>query len=406
VEWWGKCTFLFLCLAIALLGVGRVEIPLLDLSFSARSVSRNTFVLWLLWKLLLWIRHGRDGLVWQREMVPLPLLFFVAFVTFSLFPFFRESRDYSYFILSVIHYMIVVDVFSQGHRPRILLCILGIAPGFLFIRGVLADPSVLSLESMMRLGYPLKHPNITGFLYSMTIPVSLAVIFNEKRWLRRLGGLSLGAQLLGLIFTYSRGAWLGWAASMLFLGISVKEYKKALLVLLLGLAILLTIPPLRNRLLSLTNPLEDLAINFRIIFIKEAITVGIENPILGVGYNRYKQIEALEELHSRTPDIKIPIPNHAHNAYADLFAKTGLLGLGAFLWLLSEALYRILRIANKEQEERTRLVQIGIASALIAFIVTGLGEVPFHHHETRLYFFTLLALIYLYLRAGQSSQRL
>jgi hypothetical protein len=29
-------------------------------------------------------------------------------------------------------------------------------------------------------------------------------------------------------------------------------------------------------------------------------------------------------------------------------------------------------------------------------MVTGLGDVPFYHHETRICFFTLLALAYLY----------
>jgi hypothetical protein len=37
-----------------------------------------------------------------------------------------------------------------------------------------------------------------------------------------------------------------------------------------------------------------------------------------------------------------------------------------------------------------------MGAAWIAFVVTGLGDVPYYHHEIRILFFTLLALTHLY----------
>ena len=46
-------------------------------------------------------------------------------------------------------------------------------------------------------------------------------------------------------------------------------------------------------------------------------------------------------------------------------------------------------------ENAAEYSQLGIAAAWIAFAVTGLGDVPFYHHEIRILFFTLLALTHL-----------
>jgi hypothetical protein len=48
-----------------------------------------------------------------------------------------------------------------------------------------------------------------------------------------------------------------------------------------------------------------------------------------------------------------------------------------------------------------RFTYIGLFASLIAFIVGGLNDVPLYHHETRIFFFTLLGLIHL--RFGESA---
>ena len=78
--------------------------------------------------------------------------------------------------------------------------------------------------------------------------------------------------------------------------------------------------------------------------------------------------------------------------YVELFAETGALGLSAFLWLLGHGLYRVLSKA-RHVEGTNRILWFGIAASWVAFAVTGIGDVPFYHHDVRILFFTLLALI-------------
>jgi hypothetical protein len=47
---------------------------------------------------------------------------------------------------------------------------------------------------------------------------------------------------------------------------------------------------------------------------------------------------------------------------------------------------------------------IGLAASWVGAIVTGLGDVPFYHHETRIFFFSLFALARLYDSSGDRER--
>ena len=394
VEWCGKCLFIFLSISIVLLGVGHFELPLPGAQFSAWSVSRTVFFFWLIWKLFVWFRSGQRRSSLATNSVRLPLLIFLAVVTVSLLPTFRNSGDYRYFFFGCMHYLMVLDLFSAGNRTRLLLLLLALAPGFLVVRGILYDSSFLDLSRMIRFGYPLDHPNTAGYLFSMSIPLALGVVASETGRLRNLGVLSLALQGIGLVLTYSRGAWMASAASLLFIGVAAKRYKQVLSLLILAAFVFVLATPLKERFFSLMNPQGDDAINYRIRLMKDSFRLGVDHPVLGIGYGRGRLKESLRETYKGTINETNPIW-HAHNVYIELFAETGLLGLGAFLWLLSDSIYRTLQKAFHEQEPAMRIIHCAVLAALVAFMVAGLGDVPFYHHETRIYFFSLLALMHL-----------
>lgn len=395
---WEQTVFLFGCVAIGFLGVGRVEISILNSRLSSWSVSRTVFFFWLIWKLLVWIQYGWAALEWRRIAFPHALLFFFVFVTASLFPYFRQPGDYRYLLFGFFHYIVVADLFSRDHRPSLLLVLLGVIPGFLLARGLASDPSVFNLSRAVRFGYPLDHPNTAGYLFSMGIPLSLAAIVNWKGWIRGLSQFSLGAQLTGLVLTYSRGAWLGSLVSLLSLALVERRLIKAVaflaLVVLLGLLIL---HPVRDRLVSLFDVMQDPNVAWRMDVMVNTVSAGMERPFLGAGYGREHLRSALAQ---KYPDFfqQRFIP-HSHNMYTELFCGAGFLGLGTFLWLLVSTLVHLFHEAMREEIKERKIVLCCLAASLLAFMVCGLGDVPFYHHETRIFFFTLLALISLHLPA-------
>jgi len=363
---------------------------------SAWSVSRTTLGFWVILKLVFLFRHGWPGISRAALLPWVPLASFFAIVTLSLLPDFRSAGDYRYLVFAFAHAVMVVDVFADTGRQRWLLLIMAVSPLVFVVRGFIDAPEVFSFALTYRFDYPLDHANTAGYLLAMSIPLCLYVVQVERGWRRWLTALSCLGQILALLLTYSRGAWLGWSAAMFFFGVATRQWKCLMVTLVVAATCVAALPSLRQRVVSVARPYSDLAIGERLQVLKGAIRLGMDHPILGVGYGRGRLKQELRRSYQDEFSKDIPIW-HAHNVYAELLAETGLLGLGAFIWLIVSTLQRLLRSALARSSYE-RLVGFTIAAAWTAAAVAGLGDVPFYHHEPRVFFFTLFALAYLYCR--------
>jgi O-antigen ligase len=394
----GKVVFFFLCASIALLGIGPLKVPFLELPFRSWSVSRTTFFFWLIWKLLVWLRTKRAPLTLNLTSVSIPLLVFAAWVTASLFPVFASLGDYRYFIFAVGHYLMIIDVFNDSRRQSLLYLLLGLTPGVLLVRGVIADPAILQFDLTARFAYPLAHANPAGNLFSMSIPLCLAIILSSRKWLRPIAVVSVAAQFGALILTFSRTAWIATCASLLSIGVGERKLRIYITILgVAGLAAFGLSNELRDRLWSLTHTSDDPLVVWRGEVAVLAISIGLDHPFIGNGYGRRNLRAALNK---QFPEFAAQgyIP-HSHNLYSELIAGVGFLGLAIFIWLLASAAVQLLRrISMRKFSDEERYADVGLLGSLIAFVVAGLGDVPFYNHETRIFFFTLLGLICLRLR--------
>ena len=229
-----------------------------------------------------------------------------------------------------MHYLMILDLLLEIKKDggSYFIC-LALLPGLLAVRGILYDPLVLELDQMRRFGYPLPHPNIAGYLFAMTLPLCLAIAVGERGRMRALSLLSGGAQLLALILTYSRGSWFGWWASIFSFGLMLKRWREIWVILTLVGLLLALATPLQERLFTLVRPQADFSINERTQAMEAGLKLGFEHPVLGVGYGRGRLRAGLREQHESAATEYTHIA-HTHNMYVELFAQTGVLGLGAF----------------------------------------------------------------------------
>jgi O-antigen ligase len=394
VTWWRRGLIAALCLSVTMLGVGRVEFGPEGGRMSAWSISRTTFFFWLTLKLLLLVRGGwaATGLSTLCSLAPL-LLFFTA-VTLSLLPDFHQAGDYRYFFFGCAHAVMLVDVFSAARQRKWLPWLLGLLPLILVARGFVHDPSIFNFDLSHRFSFPLDSWNTAGYVLAMSIPLCLLAAIVNPGWCRALGLISCAGQMLALILTFSRGAWLGWGASMIYLGFTIKKWKYLVALAVLAMTCVLFAPSLRNRLVTFSQPQSDQSIKERVQLLKSSLQLGMENPVLGVGYGRGRLKENLRSRLQGTILEDSPIW-HTHNLYVELFAGTGLLGLLSFLWLIGQALLRVSQAALRYNGAE-RLIGFALAASWVAAIVTGVGDIPFYHHETRIFFFSLFALAHIY----------
>lgn len=206
-------------------------------------------------------------------------------------------------------------------------------------------------------------------------------------WLVWAGGCG-ALMLTALVMSWSRGAWLGFAAALasMVLAILVRRGRAAVLIILTGLLMLyLLMAAGMTRLPSvISQRFSDLvpyvgisdvrgaevtdanfAVLERMAHWQSALAMWTDHPWLGVGIGNYEPAYARYALPQWAEAL-----GHAHNYYLNIAAEAGLLGLAAYLLLWGAALLGAWRAA-----QRSRGIGWGLGLGVLG-VVTHLGV---HH---------------------------
>lgn len=247
------------------------------------------------------------------------------------------------------------------------------------------------LSKVSRAGGTLGHPNSLALYMDLFLPLSVSLFlcpsFRGKRFVIGCGAL-LGA--MGLVATLSRGGLLatGFAvvAVLLFHGrrrIGWVRSSFALLTLLtLGSVLILATP----------NPIHKRFSNYdfgtaygRYSLAGVAVNVIRENPLLGVGLNRFTEAARLLD---NSPERIVTLWNApVHNLFLFIAGETGLLGLSAFLLVLG-VVARSLKAPLGSEDPLIVYTGIGVFMGLMAFLVHCMVD---YVHWTRFNPFWFLA---------------
>lgn len=298
------------------------------------------FTMWLFDLLL-----KKQKLTWDWVPYALPLILYIGFVSLSIFA--APDKNLTFFEIFLLLqifllYVLVINTVKTREELLFIFAILMvsviieslimIALRFvgqtIIIAGIMArvDPGPRVAGTV---GSPI---NAAAFLWATMAP-ALGMLFTPvSRRYKLLASLALGLGIVALVFTLSRGGWLAFGLSMLFLGCAAWWRgwlpPKVILVTLI-LAVLLggvLYGLVADRLTSDDNgsaeargPLMLLA--FRIIR---------DHPILGLGSNNLPVVIG----NYATPELGDVWLYTVHNRYLLIWAETGLPSLLCFLWFL------------------------------------------------------------------------
>jgi O-antigen ligase len=194
-----------------------------------------------------------------------------------------------------------------------------------------------------------------------------------------------------LIASWSRGAWLGFAAgTAVFAFYWPKKRWQGAALFGLGAAFFLAgmqfnlIPvSITGRVTSFSQDLQfgdvrgvdindaNYAVLERLAHWQAALDMARENVWLGVGFGNYETAYAAYAL------INWPAPlGHAHNYYLNLLAETGIIGLAAYLLLWTAVFWQTVRLL-KRLDWPDRGIALGLLAAWTALTV--------HHLVDKLY---------------------
>jgi O-antigen ligase len=197
--------------------------------------------------------------------------------------------------------------------------------------------------------------------------------------------------LAGLLGTYTRGAWMGFAAGVLALLPMTRKGRWLLLggLILLGLAALAGPAQLRQRFLTMGD-LHDPTVTERVYMWRSGLTMWRGHRLLGVGpggvrreYEGYALPEAIKK---RT--------SHVHSTPLQILVERGALGLAAWLWIWAAFIAKGIGLLRRlpADSARERALVMGSLVAVVGFLVAGLSEYNFGDSEVVLVAWALMAL--------------
>ncbi len=189
------------------------------------------------------------------------------------------------------------------------------------------------------------HTNQLALFLGMVLPIMGALLMARVELRLRLGAaLALSLGLVAVGFTLSRGCWIGLLFSFpLLLTFGLRRRILSVRRLLVGftwlLLILLALNWMTNGALLLRLTADDSgSAASRIPLMRGALDIVRDYPIFGSGLNNYQDTIQVHDVSGEYTDSGYLLV--VHNILLLVAAETGLLGLVAFVWLLSALAWR------------------------------------------------------------------
>jgi O-antigen ligase len=197
--------------------------------------------------------------------------------------------------------------------------------------------------------------------------------------------------LFNLIFTKTRGAWLGFLAAIVVLGF-LKSKKVLFIAMICLLIIFISLPNIyTERFISSFNIEYNLKTNSsnatRIGLWYSAIKMFIDNPINGVGYDQYRNAYIDEYKIEGIPPF-----SHSHNNLLNYAAELGLLGLVSFFYLMYVVLKNLIIYYKIIENTNYKLFYLGGILVFVIYNVQGLTEYNFGDTEPLHFFWFFIAI--------------
>jgi O-antigen ligase len=234
-------------------------------------------------------------------------------------------------------------------------------------------------------------PNVLGgFLVLIAALTAPQVVSPQPLLRRRWVALFLALELLALYWTYSRGSLVGLAAGVFL--IALLRYRKLLLLGLIGIALLLLLPPAQVYVARFIEgvQLQDQATLMRLGEYKDAIALISRYPWFGVGF-------------TGSPDADLYVG--VSNLYMLMAEEIGLVGLAIFLVIMVVFFVSLARTWRRRSPTRERLVNPRMESLLLGVIAAVAGVLVggfLDHYLFNLVYPHMSTLFWVYLALGMS----
>jgi len=375
----------------------------------------------------------------RKKHLLLVFLFFLAFAISAIFSinphtsfwgsYWRQQGLFTYLHYFLLFIIVVINVNSKEKINRIIIIIL-LSSLFVSVFGI---QQWLGLDNFPwhrkvpiggRVTSTMGQPVFLGNYLMLIVFLTIYKIIISRRFFKRFFLILLFAlQILCLIFTYTRGAWLSFIAGILlavflyFLLIKkekaakiIIKFSAAVLVIFLVFGILININHDWGFSRFFTSRVKSIidfnagSLAMRLRYWPASIDAISKKPIIGYGPENQQQILvsyydpawSIFEIINSSPD-------RAHNELLELLLAGGILLAAVYLWIILYIFIKGIGRLNK-LEGQDKLLLFFLLISLFSYQFSLLSS--FSVIETSVYFWLYLAIIFIMFNNYQSENLL
>ena len=237
----------------------------------------------------------------------------------------------------------------------------------------------------------LENPNVLGEFLIMAIPFFFCFFFLQKGFSKKtLTLVPLGIVGLCLIFTWSRGAWLGLIlGALLFLLMYNRKSLTVMFFALFGIPALPYVLP-ENILLRFTSigNLADSSTSYRVYIWKGTLRMIRDYFVSGIGTG----VNVFPTIYPRYSYGGIETAPHSHNLFLEITVELGIFGLIAFLAIVICFAKQSFHANTLNGAPRERLFTIAGFSGIVAVLAQGMTDYVWYNYRVLLWFWLITGL--------------
>jgi len=240
-----------------------------------------------------------------------------------------------------------------------------------------------------------ENPNVLAEYLIMILPLMIAIFLFSKKINQKLVFLMMtGVSGLCLIFTWSRGAWLGFLIGMLLF---LLIYHRKSMILLLGGLISLPLLPvvlpqnIIDRFLSIGN-IQDTSTSYRVNIWRAVIEMIKDNFSSGIGIGE----GAFTVVYPKYSLAGIESAPHSHNLFLQIIVEIGIFGLIIFLAAMiiymqnNFSLYK--KLGDNIKYTETKLLSAAGFCGIVSVLIQGMTDYIWYNYRVFFVFWLVVAL--------------
>jgi putative inorganic carbon (HCO3(-)) transporter len=242
-----------------------------------------------------------------------------------------------------------------------------------------------SLEPFFRVKSTLTHPNAYAFYLVMITVLSVSLFLQERSEAKKIFLFGLISFLvLSLVFTYTRGAWIGLVIAIFAMGV-LKKRKLLIFAPLSLYGLVLIFPLIFQRFESLLNPDTFIytSLAWRLRLWGASIPYFFSHPVFGNGLGTFQFIGyQIDDWFAA-----------AHNDYLRMLVETGLVGFAGYIILVLCMLKLSIKTHKEAIDPFQKYIALGFLCFLIAYGVMSFADNLFNHGGIQWYFWAYAGVV-------------